>query len=264
MNMRARKKAILIDIPQCINCQSCVLACKQLQQFPEKTETELSATAFTAVRESRGRYVRRLCLHCADPACVSACPVGALYKTGLGPVVYDAGKCIGCRYCMLACPFKVPTYEWNDPVPYLKKCDMCAGRLARGGKPACVEACPTGAALFGDRESMLAEAHRRIRENPAYVPRVFGAQEAGGASVFFLSDVPFESLGFPGTLTEQPRPLLSAGALKDVPTVVTVGGTLLAALYWITQRRQLVALAEAEEQSRSAGSGPQPTKKERS
>jgi len=240
-------KAMLIDITRCVGCHACEAACKQIHGFPEEPEPVLSATALTVVQEREDKFVRRLCMHCQDPACVSVCPVGALQKTAAGPVVYESDRCIGCRYCMLACPFQVPTYEWNRVVPFVKKCDLCAERIATGGQPACVEACPVGAALFGTRVEMLAEAHKRITENASYVPRVYGSEEVGGTSVFFLSDVPFEKLGFVNPPIQQPMPTLTAGALGDVPTIVLVGGALLSALYWITQRRREVALAEAEE-----------------
>jgi formate dehydrogenase iron-sulfur subunit len=249
--MTTKAKALLIDITRCIGCRSCELACKQAHRLPEATEPELSSTALTVVEEHQGRFVRRLCMHCQDPACVSVCPVGALQKTSRGPVVYAADRCIGCRYCMLACPFGVPRYEWDRVAPYVKKCDMCAERFERGEVPACVEACPVGATEFGDRDEILAEARRRLGENATYIPHIYGTEEVGGTSVFFLSDVPFEKLGFAIPPMNQPLPTLTAPALSEVPTVLLLGSSLLYALYWITERRQEVALAEAEEQSRS-------------
>src|SRR2546421_2233959 len=242
-------KAILVDITKCIGCRACEQACKQVHGFPMDSEPVLSATALTVVEQRGEKFVRRLCMHCQDPACASACPVGALKKTALGPVVYESGKCIGCRYCMLACPFQVPKYEWTRLAPLVKKCDMCSERVAKAQLPACVEACPTGASQFGDRDDLLREAQKRILENPAYVPHIYGSEEVGGTSVFFLSDVPFEKLGFIAAPTNQPLPVLTANALGDVPTVVLVGGSLLAGLYWITQRRREVALAESKTDS---------------
>jgi ferredoxin len=133
-----------------------------------------------------------MCMHCQDPACASACLVGALKKTALGPVTYDASKCIGCRYCLVACPFSVPRYEWTKLVPFVKKCDMCGARQAQGQAPACVEACPVGASIVGWRDEILEEAERRILGDSKYVKHIYGSEEAGGTSVFFISDVPFE------------------------------------------------------------------------
>ena len=148
---------------------------------------------------------------------------------------------------MIACPYSVPKYEWSKLAPYVTKCDMCAEKVLSGGQPACVEACPTGASIFGTREAMLLEARKRIVENPGtYVDRVYGENELGGTSVLYLTDVPFEKLGFITPPNQQPMPTLSAAALAEVPTVVAVGGSVLAGLYWITQRRREVAQAEAE------------------
>jgi len=158
----ATTRGILVDITKCIGCRSCEQGCKQIHGFPTDTELKLSTTALTIVEEHGDRFVRRMCMHCQDPACASACLVGALKKSGAGPVTYDAGKCIGCRYCLVACPFSVPRYEWTKLVPYVKKCDMCAERQAKGQLPACVEACPVQASISGTREEILAEAQRRI------------------------------------------------------------------------------------------------------
>jgi formate dehydrogenase iron-sulfur subunit len=244
-----KPKAMLIDITKCIGCRQCEQACKEVHKFPTEHEPVLSATALTVVEERGDKFVRHLCMHCQDPACASVCPVGAIKKTALGPVVYDGKKCIGCRYCMLGCPYSVPRYEWSKLVPYVKKCDMCAERLLAGKPTACAEACPVQATIYGDREELLAEAQKRIRENPAYVNRIYGSEEVGGASVFFLSDVPFEKLGFVSAPQTQPLPVLSATALGEMPTVVMVGGSLLAGLYWFTQRRQQVIASEAAEKA---------------
>ena len=241
-----RSKAILVDITKCIGCKACEQACKVTHRLPERSETRLSTTAYTVVEERGDRYVRRLCMNCQEPACASACLVGALRKTALGPVTYERSKCIGCRYCLVACPFNVPRYQWSNLVPYVTKCDMCYDRQARGQPPACVEACPAEASIVGWRDEILYEAQRRVLNDPKYVRKVYGLQEAGGTSVFFVSDVPFEKLGF-AAVPEKSLPTLTASALADVPTVVLVGGALLSGLYWITQRRELVSAAEAQE-----------------
>jgi formate dehydrogenase iron-sulfur subunit len=236
---------MLIDIKRCIGCLSCETACKQLHGFGTDPEPTLSDTAFTVV-ESRGdKFVRKLCMHCEDPACASACPVGAISKLPLGPVVYNADKCIGCRYCMIA-------YQWSKLAPFVKKCDLCAERVTKGGTPACVEACPAQASVFGDRDALINEAWARIRGDSSHVPHIYGVEEAGGSTVLFISDVPFERLGMkPAPSGNQPMPTLTASALGDSPKVVIMGGTILSALYWVTQRRREVALAEAGEKSGS-------------
>jgi formate dehydrogenase iron-sulfur subunit len=248
----ARTKGILIDITKCIGCHSCEQACKQVHGFPQETEATLSATSLTVVEQHGERFVRRMCMSCQDPACASACLVGALKKTELGPVKYEASKCIGCRYCIVACPFNVPRYEWAKLVPFVKKCDMCYSRQMKGEQPACVEACPVQASVVGWRDELLEEAQRRILSDAKYVKHIYGSEEVGGTSVFFLSDIPFEKLGFT-LMPAQAMPVLTANALADIPTVVMVGGGLLAGLYWITNRRKQVAMAEGQETARFSG-----------
>jgi len=244
MNDQAR--GLLIDVKRCIGCRACVGACKKAHGFPaDDGATELSATAYTALLDKgEDLHVRRLCMHCVTPSCASVCPVGALKKTEAGPVVYDARRCLGCRYCMVACPFGVPRYEWHAAVPAVRKCDLCVERLGRGEVPACVEACPAEATVAGSRSELLAEAHRRINEEGGYFPHVYGAREVGGTSVLFLSPVSFAELGLPQGLGDAPLPGLTRQALEKIPGVVTIGGAALLAVWWITHRREEVARAQ--------------------
>ena len=252
----AKTKALLIDISMCIGCNACQDGCKAANNLPEGAEPRLSPTAFTALEEHDGKFARRLCQHCQVPTCVSVCPVGAFKKTEDGPVLYDAEKCIGCRYCMQACPFRVPRYEWKSTRPRVQKCIFCYTRLAKGMQTACAEACPTGATKFGDREELLAEAGQRMAAAPGkYYPKIFGKEDVGGTSVLYLSPVPFEQMGFDVKLGKEPMPVLTMNAMEKIPNVVTVGGVLLAGIWWITGRRDEV---KKHEGSQKPGSGRQP------
>ncbi len=246
-----RSRALLFDATRCIGCGSCARACKESHGFPGTgEETELDAVTYTVVLDrGQDRYLRRMCMHCEEPSCASACPVGALHKTKLGPVVYDASKCIGCRYCMVACPFSVPRYEWSKPVPRVRKCDGCIDRQLAGKPNACAEACPAEATMAGTREELLALARKRMAEDPnAYYPQIYGEKEVGGTDVLILSPVPFEQLGLKLGLGNEPLPNLTWAALSKIPKVVGIGCVGLSAIYWITHRRQEVAAAEHREQ----------------
>jgi formate dehydrogenase iron-sulfur subunit len=177
--------------------------------------------------------------------------VGALHKTEIGAVIYDSSKCLGCRYCMMACPFGIPRYEWKLALPRVRKCTMCAPRQAKGLLPACTEVCPVQAGIFGEREELLREAESRLSQNPAaYVQHIYGKEEVGGTSVLYLSAVPFEQLGLPANVPHDPLPMYTYRVLSKIPSLVTVGGALLGGIWWITNRREEVARAEKEEGSR--------------
>jgi formate dehydrogenase iron-sulfur subunit len=239
------QKALLIDISLCVGCNACQAGCKAENQLPPGDEKYLSLTAFTALTEHNGVFVRHLCQHCTVPTCVSVCPVGALTKTAAGPVAYDGNKCIGCRYCLQACPYHVPKYEWQSTKPWIRKCNFCADRGSRGLPTACTEACPTGATLCGDRDELLVTAAQRISADPGkYVPRIYGKDDVGGTSMLYISHVPFEQLGFDARLGKTPLPLLTMSVLSKAPNVITVGGVMLTGIWWITNRRNEVQAHE--------------------
>jgi formate dehydrogenase iron-sulfur subunit len=239
-------KAILYDATLCIDCKQCEQACANQNKNPYDDtiakEQRTSDHKFTYVADTHGndKFMRKLCMNCLDPTCVSVCPVGALVKHKEGPVSYNADACMGCRYCMVACPFGVPKYEWTKTVPRVRKCIMCPDRVLAGKPTACAEACPTGATLFGEREALIAEARKRIAAEPGkYVPTIYGLNEVGGTSVLILSSVPVEKFGYP-RISERPLPPLTADVLEHVPQVVTVGWAVLGGIWWITNRRDIV------------------------
>jgi formate dehydrogenase iron-sulfur subunit len=238
---------LLFDMTRCGGCRQCVKACmaeNHLTGDPEKV-TDLAGNARTCIRQDKDFNYRNLCRHCISPSCASVCPVGAFRKSPLGPVTYDADKCIGCRYCMVACPFNVPRYEWDKPVPHVQKCDMCFARIEKGEVPACAAACRQDATTFGTRKELLAEAHRRIAESPEdYYDHVYGENEIGGTSVLFLTPYPFDELGFLPSLGTTPLPDLTTVVPKRVPAITLCGGAALMAFWWITRRRDEVAAAE--------------------
>jgi formate dehydrogenase iron-sulfur subunit len=235
---------LLIDTTRCVGCLACAAACKEQNGLPAPIEPKTTAYTWTTVEQRDGVNVRRLCFHCATPTCASVCPVGALVKTPAGPVTYDGSKCIGCRYCIMACPFRVPKYQWDRPVPVVGKCILCAERVTTGLPTACASVCPTGATLFGERDALLREAHSRIERHPArYADGVFGETEAGGTSVLMVSSIPFVRLGLPTDLPKEPLSLLTWKVLARVPDFVVLAGVFLYGIHWITNRRDEVHMA---------------------
>ncbi|MFB3816628.1 MAG: 4Fe-4S dicluster domain-containing protein [Candidatus Methylomirabilales bacterium] len=249
-----KRLGLLFDSTMCIGCGACVAACKETNNLPGDPDPRLTAYTWTVLENRGDTFMRRLCMHCESPTCVSVCPVGAFTKTPAGPVTYDGSKCIGCRYCIMACPFDVPKYQWDRTAPLVQKCTMCAARVAAGKPTACAEACPTGATAFGAREDFLKEARGRLAAEPAkYVPRIFGESEVGGTDVLMLSGKPFEQFGIKAVDRREALPLLTWRVLSRIPDFTVVWGTLLFGIFWITNRRayvqeQIAREAEAAKQ----------------
>ena len=208
---------MLYDSTLCIGCKACVEACREANGLEADTAyfpgelyqapVALSARAKNVIKLYREgektAFMKAQCMHCVDPACTSACMLGALKKREKGIVSYDASLCIGCRYCQMACPFGVPTFEWAKAAPKIVKCELCRHRLVEGRLPACVEVCPRGAVIYGTRADLLKEARRRLAAHPdRYVPKVYGEHDGGGTQVLYLAAVPFEKLGLPDLGTE--------------------------------------------------------------
>jgi formate dehydrogenase iron-sulfur subunit len=245
---------ILTDVTKCIGCEACVEACKDRHQTGDDRAyrwqgriDDLSSTRWTTIDRLPGnRYVRRQCRHCIEPACASACPVGALEKTPEGAVVYDSDKCMGCRYCMMACPFTIPRYSWDSAAPKVKKCVFCFEKIASGAEkaPACTEACPVEATVFGTRDALLVEAKSRIASAPdQYLPHVFGETEAGGTGILNISDV---DIALPGTVPADPLPKRTWAALRAVPFMfLGMGAAMLGVRWLIGRRNRLMAERQA-------------------
>ncbi len=269
-------KAILTDTTKCIGCERCVQGCVSQNHLPEnlparyKAHDGLSEARFTSIVEIAGReagsarFVRRQCMHCEEPTCAAACLVGALIKHAEGPVVYDAEMCIGCRYCMLACPFSIPRYEYDQPLPYIKKCKMDESCRVEGGAPACTSACPTGATVFGPRDELIKEARRRISERPElYVDHIWGEHEFGGTSVIYISDTPLgEVLKIPtkeefekravGSLVDESVPQLMHKWVMVTPFQFLAGLAGLGGIAFLKRRGELVAKKAADKAAKKA------------
>ena len=202
---------LLYDSKKCVGCKACVVACREANDLPPDTRgygnglydapdslNDSTKTIIQLYREGNEQsFVKKQCMHCLDPACVNACMLGALQKEKFGVVAWDPTRCVGCRYCQMACPFNVPKFEWAKAMPKIVKCEFCRPRLAQGRQPACSEACPRGAVIFGKRAELLDEAHRRLALHAErYVQKVYGERELGGTQMLYISNVPFEKLGF--------------------------------------------------------------------
>jgi formate dehydrogenase iron-sulfur subunit len=241
--------SMLYDATICIGCKACQVACKRRSNLPpvldsDKTHeapTDLSADVWTLIKLYKGdegtSFVKAQCMHCIEPACVSVCPVAALEKTDTGPVVYHAERCIGCRYCMAACPFYIPKAQWYSNSPKIQKCDFCADRLAKGQNPACGDACPTGALIYGKRGEMLATARSRTQDQNRYINHIYGETEAGGTDMLYIAGVSMGKLGFPD-LGSRSLPSYDWPYMLAVPWVVAVVGGLLTATYFYTHRHE--------------------------
>lgn len=254
--------AVLVDLTKCIGCRRCEWACNEWNKNPNMPLSEFeeskdrSPSVFDKVRRTHAGnftvvnrftvdnqtiYVKKQCMHCLDPACLSACFVNAFAKSKEGAVLYNPSLCVGCRYCMIACPFDIPAYEYYDPLtPQVTKCTFCFDRLSEGKVPACVEICSADVMTVGKRGEIIKLAHERINSNPhRYINHVYGEHEAGGTSWLYLSAVPFERIGFP-KLDKTPIPELSRSFLFTVKVIEIVAAAPLVwgAYYMISKRKK--------------------------
>lgn len=261
-------KAILTDVTKCIGCTECVSACKEINNLPPDKPREwqkndgLSARNWTSVLYNNEFSVRKQCRHCQEPACVSVCPVGALHQTDMGAVVYDDYKCLGCRYCMMACPYGIPRYDWDQSVPYIRKCILCYYNIEDGSinEPACTKTCPTKATIFGERDELIAEAKRRIKAEPdKYIDHVYGEHEVGGTNVFYITskDCPLDFLFYYNNRVSKdiqlagapkptdPLPETTKWAMGAVPIAFVGMGAIMAGTYAVMKRKERIATENA-------------------
>ncbi len=239
---------MLYDATLCIGCKACVAACRQANNLEYETHSSLwddpvdlsgrTKNIIKLYREGEQiSYMKQQCMHCLDPGCVGACMMGSFQKREYGIVTWKGDRCIGCRYCAVACPYNIPKFEWDKAFPLVVKCELCNHRIAEGGIPACCEVCPRHAVIYGSYNELLAQARQRVAAQPErYYPKVFGEDDGGGTQVLYLTAraVPFEKLGLP-ELGEEPVPELVRtvqhgiykGFIAPVALYVTLGAVML-------------------------------------
>jgi formate dehydrogenase iron-sulfur subunit len=256
--------AVLHDTTLCVGCRACEAACNTVNELPPPNRPFKDLSVLDTLRRTTSKtytvvnrfqtdsqspktiYVKKQCNHCLEPACASACFVRAFKKTPEGAVTYDHTVCVGCRYCMVACPFEIPAYEYDKALdPKIMKCTMCHPRVKNGQLPGCVQACPKEAMTFGKRKDILKIARERIQKYPErYIDHIYGETEMGGTNWLYLSGVPFSQIGMREDLGVTPAPELTSGALGAVPIVVGLWPVLLTGIYAITQRKEKVYAEE--------------------
>jgi len=238
---------VLYDSARCKGCRGCEYDCADANNLPEPIPTkdikglrkpdDKHRTVVNEYKTSKSTvYAKMQCMHCNEPACGAACLTQAMTKTKEGPVIWRGDKCMGCRYCMVSCPFDIPKFEFHSPNPKIEKCTMCyETRVKKGELPACVENCPNEALMFGTRRELITEARRRIYEKPdLYYDQIYGEHEAGGTCWLYLSPVPFKEIGL-RSIQKESYPALTKGFLYTVPSVFVLVPALLLGIQQATK-----------------------------
>ena len=272
---------VLHDLTRCIGCRQCEAGCNKVNKLPapEVPFTDLTVThkkrrttttAWTVVNrydlgENEFVFRKQQCFHCNDPACASACFTKCYIKNPDGSVIYNDKQCVGCRYCMVACPFYIPSFEYEEAFdPIIQKCTFCKSRLDKGQLPGCVESCTMDALTFGRRKDLINIARKRIAANPdKYLDYIYGEHDCGGTAWMVIMPKPkgmaqcatgnpaeakdaMKKVGLDTTLGTQPMGELTYGALGTVPMIISFWPLLLGGAYGITKRREAIAKANQE------------------
>jgi formate dehydrogenase iron-sulfur subunit len=266
-----KAKGVLFDATRCIGCRKCEAACNKVNKLPAPAkpfddlkvldkERRTDAKTYTVVNKYAGKkgpvFRKVQCNHCQEPACASVCFVRAFTKNPDGSVTYDASLCVGCRYCMVACPFNIPAYEYSDPLtPRVMKCTMCHDQITKGElqAPGCVTACPKEALVYGKRKDLIETARERIKRNPErYQDHIYGEQEMGGTNWLYLSGEEFQTIALREDLGNVSVPTMTAGPLSVVPMVAALWPALLGGVWAMNKRKDKVAADEQKAAVRAA------------
>ena len=288
---------MLYDSTLCIGCKACMVACKDANGMPIESDAdnviwdtplETSGDTLNVIKlfkdgngenkdqETNGyAFMKRHCLHCVDPSCVSVCPVSAMTKDPItGIVEHHADRCIGCRYCIYSCPFGIPKYEYDEAFGQIQKCEFCTHLQAKGEIPACCDVCPTGATLFGRVDELKQESQRRLEKNPGdryvfprgmlgagrpphegvianYQEHVYGLNELGGTQIMYMSAIPFDKLGLPTNVPDFSYPSLAEGIQHTVYKWMLAPAVLLGTLSYIVHRNTSKKNDQSENSERS-------------
>jgi formate dehydrogenase iron-sulfur subunit len=235
--------AMLVDVTKCIGCWWCYAACRKYNNLgetdlPEKEDApklteDTWSTLFTVEQNGEWSYRKQACMHCTEASCESVCPTGAISHNGAA-VEINQEWCIGCGYCVQACPFGVP--HKDEYTGTARKCTFCIDRINNGEVPACAEACPVGAIQYGERDALLTEARTRVeylKDIGTSGATLYGEDESGGLHVMYVLPGSPSSYGLP----EQPAVATSMEWVKWLSGVI--GGTILAAIpLWLLFRRK--------------------------
>ena len=239
---------ILYDSTRCVGCRTCEYECAVAHGLPEpaadveavRATSDKCNTVVNTFQTSKGEaFVKRQCMHCNEPACCAACLTKAMHKDLTGPVTWNGDKCMGCRYCMVSCPFDSPKFEFDSTNPKIQKCDMCFEKQKAGEKPTCVANCPNDALMYGTRRDLIKEARRRIYEKPeSYVDHIYGEHEVGGTGWLNIAAVPFKELGMNTSVQNSSYPSLTKGFLYSVPSIDLLLPPLLLGIYTATKNNK--------------------------